>query len=139
VVDFCGLPRSKDWCCTRLTKRALPPVPTIETAGDCSTPNGPDAPFLNADQNYLIDERTLNQSETYTLPVVASGRGPLVVTICWNDPAGTATSALNDRTPRLVNDLDVRVSDGNTTVQPWVLDPENPNSPASRGDNIVTT
>ncbi|MDB5240766.1 MAG: peptidase [Spirosoma sp.] len=92
--------------------------------------------ILNTDQNYLIDERTLNQSETYTLPVVASGRGPLVITICWNDPAGTATSALNDRTPRLVNDLDIRVSDGKATIQPWILDPANPASPASKGDNV---
>lgn len=92
--------------------------------------------ILNTDQNYLIDERTLNQGETYTLPVVASGRGPLVVTICWNDPAGAATSALNDRSPRLVNDLDIRISDGKATLQPWILDPENPANPATRGDNI---
>lgn len=91
--------------------------------------------ILNTDQSYLVDERTLNQGETYTLPVVASGRGPLVVTICWTDPAGTATSALNDRTPRLVNDLDVRISDGTATVQPWILDPANPANSATRGDN----
>ena len=92
--------------------------------------------ILNTDQNYLIDERTMAQGETYTLPVVASGRGPLVVTICWTDPVGTATLALNDRTPRLVNDLDIRVSDGKTTVQPWILDPDNPANPATRGNNI---
>ena len=92
--------------------------------------------ILNTDRNQLVDERTLNQNDTYTLPMVASGRGPLVVTICWNDPAGAATSALNDRTPRLVNDLDVRVSDGKATVQPWILDPSSPTNPATRGDNV---
>ena len=92
--------------------------------------------ILNTDQNYLIDERTLKQGEVYAVPMVASGRGPLIVTICWNDPPGTATSALNDRTPRLVNDLDIRISDGKTTIQPWILDPENPANPATRGDNI---
>ncbi|MFD2572544.1 S8 family serine peptidase [Spirosoma soli] len=93
--------------------------------------------ILNTDLNYLIDERTLNQSETYTMPVVASGRGPLIVTICWTDPAGIASvSSLNDRTPKLVNDLDLRISDGTATVQPWILDPENPANAATRGDNI---
>ena len=91
--------------------------------------------ILNTDQSYLVAERTLNQSETYTLPVVSSGRGPLVVTICWNDPVGAATSALNDRSPRLINDLDIRINDGKTTMQPWILDPANPANPATRGDN----
>ena len=92
--------------------------------------------LLNTDQNYIVDERTLNQSETYSLAVVASGRGPLVVTICWNDPAGAALSDLNNRSPRLVNDLDVRLSDGSAIIQPWILDPNNPASPATRGDNV---
>ncbi|WP_460984333.1 S8 family serine peptidase [Spirosoma fluminis] len=96
--------------------------------------------IINADQNYLIDERTLNQRDTYSIPVIASGRGPLVVTICWTDPAGTATlpsaAMLNDRTPKLVNDLDIRVTDGSQTIQPWVLDPDTPANPATRGDNV---
>ena len=122
----------------------------LHTADEAGTSPGPDYRFgwgllnaeragraiLNTDQNYLIDERTLTQGNTYTLPIVASGRGPLTVTICWTDPAGTATSALNDRTPRLVNDLDVRISDGKTTTQPWILDPANPANPATQGDNI---
>lgn len=92
--------------------------------------------LLNTDQNYLLDERSVAQGATYSVPVVASGRGPLVVSICWTDPAGTVSSTLNDRTPKLVNDLDVRVSDGTTTTQPWILDPANPANPATRGDNI---
>ena len=122
----------------------------LHTADEAGTSPGPDYQFgwgllnaeragraiLNTDQNYLIDERTLNQGDTYTVPVVASGRGPLTVTICWTDPAGTASSALNDRTPKLVNDLDVRISDGKTTTQPWILDPANPANPATQGDNI---
>ena len=96
--------------------------------------------ILNSDQNYLLDERTLNQAETYSLTVVASGRGPLVSTICWTDPVGTATvpsaATLNDRTPKLVNDLDIRISDGKATTLPWILDPDNPATAATRGDNI---
>ena len=123
----------------------------IHTADPANSPPGPDyrngwglldaeragRAILNADQNYLIDERTLAQGETYSLTVVASGRGPLTSTICWTDPAAAASaSSLNNRTPKLVNDLDLRISDGQTTTLPWILDPDNPANPATRGDNI---
>ncbi|RRB04127.1 S8 family serine peptidase [Larkinella rosea] len=94
----------------------------------------------NVDKSHLLEERTLNQGDKQTVQLVASGRGPLVVTICWTDPeaaALTATAAnFNNRTPRLVNDLDIRVADGSQTRQPWVLDPANPANPATRGDNV---
>lgn len=90
----------------------------------------------NTDRSHLLSERTLSQGQRDTIQVIASGRGPLMVTICWNDPAGTATRVVNDRTPRLVNDLDVRVSSGATTSQPWTLDPNNPGNAATPGDNI---
>jgi hypothetical protein len=92
--------------------------------------------ILNTNNNYLLDERTINQGETYSFTMVASGRSPLVASICWTDPAGTTVTTLNNRTPRLVNDLDLRVSDGTTTTQPWILDPANPANAATRGDNI---
>ncbi|RYC67299.1 S8 family serine peptidase [Spirosoma sordidisoli] len=93
--------------------------------------------ILNTDRNYLVSEQTLTQSQSYTLAVVASGRGPLMATIAWTDPAGTTTSpvTLNDRTPKLVNDLDIRISDGPTSTLPWILDPANPAASATRGDN----
>ncbi len=90
----------------------------------------------NTSQTNLLSERTLAQGQRDTIQVVASGRGPLVATICWNDPAGAPTSTLNDRTPKLVNDLDLRISNGSTTSSPWILDPDNPSKAATTGDNI---
>ncbi|GAB3267947.1 hypothetical protein GCM10027347_37150 [Larkinella harenae] len=94
----------------------------------------------NTDKSHWLEERTLSQGERQTVQLVASGRGPLVVTICWTDPEATALTAaasnLNNRSPRLVNDLDIRVADGSQVILPWVLDPENPVNPATRGDNI---
>lgn len=86
----------------------------------------------------LITEKTLAQGQTQTFNVVASGNGPLIASISWTDPAGTpfATDTINDRQPKLVNDLDIRVSDGTTTFKPWVLDPNNPGASATTGDNI---
>ncbi|MEJ8801289.1 S8 family serine peptidase [Pontibacter sp. H249] len=93
----------------------------------------------NTDKTNIIQENTLAQGQTYTHQIVASGSGPLVVTISWTDPEATAfavgSEALNNRMARLINDLDVRVTKGNTVYQPWILDPLNPASPATTGDN----
>ncbi|MES2731843.1 MAG: S8 family serine peptidase [Bacteroidota bacterium] len=126
----------------------------IHTADEAGTNTGPDYMYgwgllntekaakviINTEDNHLLYERTLAQGETFTLPIIASGKEPLVATICWTDPEGTALPAtaanLNNRTPRLVNDLDLRISDGSTYTLPWTLDPNNPGNAATRGNNI---
>jgi hypothetical protein len=125
----------------------------IHTADEAGTAPGPDYQYgwglLNAGraaqviagngQDHILTERTLAQADAYTLPVVASGRGPLVVTLSWSDPPGpvlvASTANLNNRSPRLVNDLDVRVVDATGTYLPWTLNPDVPQSPATAGDN----
>ncbi|WP_374949147.1 S8 family serine peptidase [Mucilaginibacter sp.] len=86
----------------------------------------------------IINEATLAQGQLRTFDVTASGTGPLAISISWTDPAGTITAdgTINSRTPKLVNDLDIRVSDGSTTFLPWVLTPDNPSAAAINGDNI---
>lgn len=86
----------------------------------------------------IIKETTLLQGQTQTNNVVASGNGPLMATISWTDPPAdtTTTGVINDRTPKLVNDLDIRIADGKNTFMPWVLDPNNPSASATTGDNI---
>ncbi|MCP2042761.1 S8 family serine peptidase [Pontibacter sp. HSC-36F09] len=94
----------------------------------------------NTQGTHLIQERQMAQGKTYTFEVVASGAGPLVATISWTDPEGAVhptASALNNRSPRLINDLDVRITHRGTTILPWVLDPNKPEQPATRGDNVV--
>ncbi|MGI4749605.1 MAG: S8 family serine peptidase [Janthinobacterium lividum] len=85
----------------------------------------------------MISENTLAQGQTQTFNVVASGSGPLVATISWTDPAATpgAVGAVDDPTLKLVNDLDVRVSQGTTVFKPYILDPANPATAATTGDN----
>ncbi len=96
--------------------------------------------ILNRDATNLIDERTLNNNDTYSTQVVASGKGSLVVTICWTDPDAAITTAsaanFNNRTPKLLNDLDLRINDGTTDIQPYILNPDDPSALATRGDNI---
>jgi len=80
---------------------------------------------------YLPDGGLIEQAWT------ADGRTPIKATICWTDPAGTPpTVSLDPTTTMLVNDLDLRIiGPGNTVYEPWVLNPANPDSPATRGDN----
>jgi len=124
------------------------------TADDAGNP-GPDYSFgwgvmnteraalaiRNRGQTSLIEEIPLQSGTVITRQVVASGKEPLAITIAWTDPEATPLpvnpQVLNNRTPRLINDLDIRVSDGATTLSPWILDPNFPSSAATRGDNVV--
>src|SRR5690606_13336206 len=81
-----------------------------------------------------ISELTLFPGQTYSIEVESDGINALLASISWTDPAGTATSATNNTTPRLVNDLDIRVSQGGNTYYPWRLTGVNTN--ANDGDNI---
>ena len=87
----------------------------------------------------VIKELTLNDGGTYTYQFSASASGPISATICWTDPAGSVQSNdLNSTTPRLVNDLDLRLKDASATVfTPWKLDNTNAAASAVKGDNTV--
>lgn len=87
----------------------------------------------------LIKENTLPQGQTQLFNVVASGNGPLSASISWTDPPGAPTpdGTVNSPAPKLVNDLDIRISDGTNTYYPWVLNPANPSAAATTGDNVL--
>lgn len=90
-------------------------------------------------QNSLIKENSLAQGVVQSFEIIASGTGPLIVGISWTDPeaAVAAEGTLNDRTPKLVNDLDLRISESSDHFLPWVLDPAFPAVGAKKGDNVV--
>lgn len=87
----------------------------------------------------LISEEVLNENETKSRQVIASGDGPLTASISWYDPAGPEQgSVLDPLDKRLVNDLDIRIrdEDGNTYF-PFILDPAKPANQATTGDNFL--
>lgn len=136
---------------SRFMKAATVKGLACHTADDAGNP-GPDARFgwglLNgkAAANAItsnglsswISEEELNQGETFTMTVRSVAGTPLVASITWTDFPGTAnTGILNDPTPALVNDLDIRVTQGGNTFYPWKLQ-SNPALNAVRdGDNNV--
>jgi len=87
----------------------------------------------------VIKELSLNDNDSYTYQFSTSGSGPISATICWTDPAGTVqSSSLNDPTPHLVNDLDLRLEhSSNTMYFPWKLDNSDATAAAIKGDNVV--
>ena len=94
--------------------------------------------ITNASGGDFIREETLQNQQTYTFTVNASKSNPLSATLSWHDPAGTPPSPQVDpSTKMLVNDLDLRIrrKNSNQVYKPYVMDPANPDSAATKGDN----
>ena len=126
----------------------------IHSVKEAGTTDGPDYRFgwglldtgaaarVMLNDNFTSDfsENTLSNNATYNQTVNAIGDGtPIVVTVVWTDPAGqVAGETEDDPTPRLVNDIDVRLVDDNgVTSLPWKLDGANFTAAATQGDNTV--
>lgn len=86
--------------------------------------------------NHLIEDQlsTAQSSKSYSFSW--DGSNPIRVTVCWTDPAGPARSGLNNTAANLVNDLDLRITGPSGTSTPYILDPANPGSLATTGDNV---
>ncbi len=86
--------------------------------------------------NSILQERTLNDGETLTFDIIANGTDPLGVSISWTDPPSNNVNfgTINDNTPVLVNDLDIRLTKNGVTSRPWKLTSANNNT---NGDNLV--
>jgi len=70
----------------------------------------------------MAEELITSSNPARTHEFVWDGVSPIRVTLSWTDPAGTATNTNDLRTPRLVNNLDLRVvgPDG-AEHQPWTM------------------
>ena len=88
-----------------------------------------------------IQELVLNPGQTITVNVATSGTAfasPLEASICWNDPAGTVSSTMVDNpAPRIINDLDIKITKNTTTFLPWRLNPTDPAAAATKAVNNV--
>ncbi|RVT98202.1 T9SS type A sorting domain-containing protein [Mucilaginibacter limnophilus] len=95
--------------------------------------------ITNNGTSTYIKEASIQQGQTQTYSISTTGTEPLVATIAWTDPEGTPSAAgtINDRSPKLVNDLDIKISGNGIVYQPWVLDPEHPSAVAKTGNNNV--
>ena len=79
-------------------------------------------------------EEVLNEGETFTISVRSDDVNSLLASISWTDVPGELSSGANDPTPALVNDLDIKVTQGDNSFEPWKLTSLNTND---KGDNTV--
>ena len=91
------------------------------------------------DYSSMLLEEHLEEFNSYSIEVEANGQESLMVSVSWTDPEGEFTNQgnLNDMTPALMNDLDVRITKGGETFYPWRLNPAQSNAAATQGDNKV--
>ena len=96
----------------------------------------------DSNSNAIILETNLTDERNYSTTFTTDGSSELSASICWTDPAGSSkNNSLNDPTPVLVNDLDLRLTapDGTTVFFPWKLNLSDISAAATKGDNIVDT
>ncbi|MEJ1221587.1 S8 family serine peptidase [Sediminicola sp. 1XM1-17] len=95
--------------------------------------------ITNKDYTSIISEETLNNGATFTMTVKADGTHPLIASISWTDPAAEYVNRgiLNDITPALVNDLDIRILKDGKEYLPWKLSAAKATAAATKGDNTV--
>ena len=101
--------------------------------------------LVQKNQNKVIfEDKDLKNAEKNEILVKTDGAQPLKATIVWTDPSykfnyNTYGAAHNNRTSKLVNDLDLRITNVQTNEvhYPWKLDVNAPRNPAAKGDNTV--
>lgn len=88
------------------------------------------------DQHIILRRAVSISNPIYELSLEPSSTSdPIKVTLVWTDPPGTAnTQGLDDSTPSLMNDLDVKLTapDGTTVFYPYSLNRQNPLEAAVR-------
>jgi len=119
----------------------------LHTADEAGSSPGPDYRFgwglangekavetiTNNGVNSHIEESSINNTETKTFNILATGDEPLKVSISWTEPVGTViNNDENNRTAQLVNDLDVKLTMDGTDYFPWKLSPISPSTGATR-------
>ena len=95
----------------------------------CFTGNGGDQQIIEGTlANDGVDSVQIN---------VAQADAVITATLVWMDPPGTPVApSLDPPDLMLVNDLDLRITKGVSTYQPWVMDPALPAVAATTGDNF---
>jgi VCBS repeat-containing protein len=71
----------------------------------------------------IMEDRVTTTRTLATQDFTWDGVSPIRVTLCWTDPAGVAVTTSENRTARLVNNLNLQVvaPDGTTTYLPYVM------------------
>ena len=91
----------------------------------------------SANSPHFVYENNLANSGSQSYSFTASGKRPVKATLVWTDVKGSSSDLLNDRTPKLINDLDLVITQGGKTFQTWNLNPSSPDNQAFKGVNSI--
>lgn len=83
----------------------------------------------------ILEENTLTSGQTFLKQIAITSPQMLTATICWTDPTGNASNVEDNRSPRLKNNLDLKITKDGVTYYPWRLDVEQPTLAATRVDD----
>ena len=88
----------------------------------------------DANKSSLMEQVVLSNNGVYSKTIVLNSRQPLGVTICWTDPTGALSTpdVIDEKAPRLVNNLDLKIMKDGVVYFPWKLDVSSPQSPATQ-------
>jgi hypothetical protein len=76
----------------------------------------------NAGTQRVVEDGVATNRTSVSFSFAWDGASPIRATLCWTDPAGASTTAGDSRTPRLVNNLDLRImGPSGTEHRPWVM------------------
>ena len=92
----------------------------------------------------LLREGVISTGEIISSELLLNERSDIRITLSWTDPPatplnGSKPTLLNNRTPSLINDLDLKLIRQSTqeTYYPYALSPDAPGAPASTGVNYT--
>jgi hypothetical protein len=93
--------------------------------------------ITNRNTSSLLEENTLANSETFTKQIAINAVQNIAVSICWTDPAGNANVSGSEdiRTPRLKNNLDLKILKDGNVYYPWKMNPEDPSGAATNNSD----
>jgi subtilisin family serine protease len=73
-------------------------------------------------KNRMVEGSLASSGGAASFTFTWDGASPIRATLCWTDPAGTATAIGDSRTSRLAHNLDIKlVSPGGTSYFPYVM------------------
>ncbi len=92
----------------------------------------------------LLQELEIENGSTLNKELVHASSGNVKITLSWTDPPSPyakqlGPDQLNNRTPLLINDLDIKLTHAETGDEffPYVLSPDAPSEPARSGNNNI--
>ncbi|HNP32220.1 MAG TPA: S8/S53 family peptidase [Flavobacterium sp.] len=96
--------------------------------------------ITNRNVSTVLEEDNLANGQTFTKTIAINSVQNLKVAIDWTDPKGIGNISgdIDNRSPRLINNLDLKVIKDGTTYYPWKLDPDlNEEAATNNSDNDV--